>query len=176
MDPAQSSSPITAIIDRAQPSTDQLWELLRNANQGDRGALARLQIALNGPNGDELVQFCGDLVQQAERSLLESTVINAPGTQRVIRETLLRMRTDLGWEASPRLEQLLIERVVLTWLQLHLAELAQAQSTSQHRPSSRYMDERIDRLHRRHLSAIKSLSTVRRLSPMGSANLVVAGR
>jgi hypothetical protein len=144
-------------------SADHLWALVRRANQGDQKSLALLQQALSGPQGDQLVQSCGNLARQAEQGILESSMGESEGSQEIVRETLERMREDLGWHGSPRIEQLLIERVVLTWLQLHAAELAQAQSPQQNLRLARFIDERIERLEKRHVSAIKSLATVRRL-------------
>lgn len=50
------------------------------------------------------------------------------GTNLVLVKKLDRMRAELGWNESSKLERILIERVCQTWLYLHWLEMVDAQS------------------------------------------------
>ncbi len=76
------------------------------------------------------------------------------------------MRAELAQQTDGPLERLLIERVLTTWLQLGYADVTAAQYAAGKADLNwtRYYQERIDRAHKRYLSAIKTLATVRRLA------------
>lgn len=77
---------------------------------------------------------------------------------------LNQMRSDLGWNKSPKLERILIERVCQTWLYLHWLELAEAQSKNRPIDLVKHESDRIERAERRHLRAVKMLTTVRKMA------------
>src|SRR5262245_32203901 len=102
------------------PDADALNEIravVARAKKGDTAVLPRLRELLDGhPISWERY---GDLAAQAERLW----VALAAGHDLYLRECLLRqaaaMRQQLaGADAGP-VERLLVERVVMTWLQLH---------------------------------------------------------
>jgi len=62
------------------------------------------------------------------------------------------------------LERILIERIVATWLDLYFAELVCNQWKGGSIPEAKYKQHRIDRAHKRHLSAVKMLATVRKMA------------
>jgi len=74
------------------------------------------------------------------------------------------MRRKLGWGEATAIERLLIERVVQTWLQLQLLEMADAQSPSCSLELDKHQQEKTARAERRHLSAIKMLAQVRKMA------------
>ncbi len=63
------------------------------------------------------------------------------------------------------LERLLAERVVATWLQVQLFEGVYASSMFKSMTLSQadYHQRRIDKAHRRHLSAVKGLAQIRKI-------------
>ena len=66
--------------------------------------------------------------------------------------------------ASPSvLERLLAERIVVCWLELNYLEIALTRKGEPPLRQAEYYDRRTDRAHRRYLSAIRSLATIRRL-------------
>jgi hypothetical protein len=111
----------------------------------------------------ELWQGYGDLAAQAEGALIRL----AAGSNLLLSESLIRkladLKHELGGESPSPLERLLIERVTACWLQVnyHDALVAQAQGSSPER--MRMLQGQQDAAHRRHLSAIKTLATVRKL-------------
>jgi len=74
------------------------------------------------------------------------------------------MRAEFGWNGAPKLERVLIERIVQTWLSVNFAEIANAQTPKCTVAQAKFNQERIDRTHKRHLSAIKTLAAVRKMA------------
>ena len=79
------------------------------------------------------------------------------GSKTCVREKMKRMRIEHGWSESSALERILIERIVGTWLDLYFAELVCNQWKGGSIPEGKYKQHRIDRSHRRHLSAVMML-------------------
>ena len=86
------------------------------------------------------------------------------GSKTCVREKMKRMRIEHGWSESSALERILIERIVATWLDLYFAELVCNQWKGGSIPEGEYKQHRIDRSHRRHLSTVKMLATVRKIA------------
>ena len=156
------NSPVKHVSVEKAPS---LVDLIRNANQGNAEALSLLKRELAGDNAKKLIHLAGDLAHSLEQSRLESMLgDNQSGTRLVILEKMNQMRAELGWNVSPMLERILIERVCQTWLDLHLLEMADAQSKSRPISLAKYESERIERSERRYLKAVKMLATVRKMA------------
>ncbi len=158
----------------SSPDLDDLWEIVRKANEGDSKALIQLERELAGSRSEALISVCGNLAFQAQESLLSKMMGDNQANKIILRHTLDQMRLDLGWNKSNKLEQMLIERVVLSWLYLHLFELVSIQTSSISLPQSKLDQDRIERANKRYLYAIKSLATVRRVSPQVSVKLKVS--
>ena len=98
----------------------------------------------------------------------QSITSNAAGENLLFKEGISkkmeRLRQDLSGKDATPLERLLVDRIVLCWLILHDAELRFAQAGNLSIGQAEYWQNRIDRAHRRHLSAIKTLATVRKLA------------
>lgn len=144
-------------------ATNDLFGNVRKANSGDKNAIAALRTELAGANGSAIMGVCGDLAFQAEESLLVAILGEQEGAKTCVREKMKQMRKELGWDESSALERILIERIVATWLDLHFAELVCNQWQGGSIPEAKYKQHRIDRSHKRHLSAIKVLATVRKM-------------
>ena len=143
------------------------------ANVGDMSALPALKQAL--ADHPELIERLGDLAVHVERGLVSLVAGPSLAASEAITAHLARMRLDLGEEASPPLEKLLIQRLVLCWLACHAAEIERA-SLLQNASSEllKAADKRVDRAHGRLMSATKTLATVRKLIAPGF-RLVGAG-
>jgi hypothetical protein len=150
---------------RSVEKAPNLVDLIRNANTGDSEALSVLKRELAGDNAKKLIHLAGDLAHSLEQSTLDAMLgDHQSGTRLVVLERMNQMRVELGWNASPMLERILIERVCQTWLNLHLLEMADAQSKSRPISLAKYESERIERAERRHLKAVKMLATVRKMA------------
>jgi len=141
-----------------------LWELVRLANEGEEAAIAKLREELRGKNADALLSICCDLAFQAEKSILSVYLGEQIGSRLLMQEKLTRMRAEFGWDGAPKLERVLIERIVQTWLSVNLAEISNAQAAKCSVGQAKFNQERIDRAQQRHLSAIKTLAVVRKMA------------
>jgi len=149
----------------------ELKTLMVCVRDGDEGVIPRLREILR--EAPELARKFVDPAVQTERSMIE-TFAGVDG--RVVRETmphtLEAFRTKLGGESPSPLEQLLVERIAATWLQLHYFETLYAQNMDNLTLSqSEFHQKRIDRAHRRHLSAIKTLAQIRKMGPAVQINI-----
>jgi hypothetical protein len=157
-----------------QPATDELARLLARAEQGDRSVLPQLREAL-GANA-EVWQRYGDLAGQAQASL----VTLAAGTNALLAESLLRklaaMKAELGGESASPLERLLVERVVMTWLQTAYYDALAAQSAGAAEARLKLIHTQQDAAHRRHLAALKAFATAKKLLTPTPSALEIATR
>jgi hypothetical protein len=155
----------TIPTDAERPAeAEDLRKLLERAQKGDASTLPALREMMQASPG--FVDLCGgDLARQAERSLLNA----AAGQNLSYREAVLRkmelMRAELAGPEPAPLERLLVERIVACWLQLHYLDVRLAQSEAKLTMEQLdHLEGRRDRAHRRYLSAIKTLATVRKLA------------
>jgi hypothetical protein len=82
------------------------------------------------------------------------------------------MRKELAGPDPSVLERLLAERIVACWLQVQYAEIIYAQNLgAMNIAQSEYHQRRLDKLHRRYLSAIKALAQVRKMGPSVQINI-----
>lgn len=85
------------------------------------------------------------------------------GVGEACRREAAKLKQKLTREPSTPLEDLLIERIVICWLDLNYAQTIWSQMSDPTWKQAAYHQDRIDRAHRRYLSAIKSLAQVRKL-------------
>jgi hypothetical protein len=139
----------------------ELAELLKRAEAGDLAVLPALRQVLT--DNPELWQGYGDLAAQAEGALIRV----AAGSNLLLTESLLcklaDLRQELGGESPSPLERLLIERVVACWLQVSYYDTLLVQARESSPARLKMLQGFQDAAHRRHLSAIKTLATVRKL-------------
>ncbi len=142
-----------------------LADMVKMANSGDKQSLAILRRELIGENSNALIDIAGNLASSLEQSTLNVMLGDKQqGTRLVLLKKLDRMRAELGWNESPKLERILIERVCQTWLYLHWLEMVDAQSKNRSINLAKHESERIERAERRHLRAVKMLATVRKMA------------
>src|SRR5262249_51636526 len=72
-------------------------------------------------------------------------------------------RAELGGPAPSPLERLLVERVVMTWLQTAYHDALAAQSAGAAEARLRLIHQQQSNSERRHLAAVKQLALVRKL-------------
>jgi hypothetical protein len=100
-------------------------------------------------------------------------------TGQILMHAMTAMRDALDYQYSPMLEQLLIEQVVLTWLDLDLVQKGYAGSamTSNHSlTAGAYWDRRLNSAQQRHLRALETLARVRRLSNVTPLQVNIGGQ
>jgi hypothetical protein len=147
--------------DVGERGPDRMRQLLVRAQAGDEATLPELKKLIEA---DAFTEMVGNLAAQYETTLIG----NAAGKNLIFKEATARklkvMREELAGEKASALERLLVERIVLCWLSLYDVEIRFAQMKDLTIPQATYWQERIDRAHRRYLTAIKALATVRKLA------------
>jgi hypothetical protein len=153
----------------------ELKSVVSRAQEGDEEALYKVgEILREAPS---FARHFGDLNARAERAVIERVANNDPLTQKSLPVQLESMRRDLaGPNASP-LEQLCAERITSCWLQLQYADLLYMQNLPRlSLAEDEYYQKRLDRLHERYLSAIRSLAQVRKLLKPSATQINIADK
>jgi hypothetical protein len=144
-----------------EPFTEEMRQIMERAQKGDASVLAELREMLD--NHPELWQQLGDLARHLEEALLNM----ASGPSLLARESIRRRLTEIkeelaGLESSP-LETLIIDRIGISWLQVHLADLDAAQAEKAGNPTAYQQVRRQNGAQNRYLAGIKQLAAVRKL-------------
>jgi hypothetical protein len=121
----------------------------------------------------------GELSRRAEDALLELAGPDQVLVKGAIKLKLAELRDELGSSTAPVLERLLIDRVVLTWLQVHLVDLALVEVQrrgQQATPEGKEALKRLDGALRRLMSSVKTLAVVRKLLKPAVSPLDLLGK
>ena len=153
----------TSQVPDEPPVVEDLNSLVKRARKGDETVLPQLRELLD--TRPELWQHFGNLAGHAREAWLR--VIS--GDDLALKESTARKAQDLMRElAGPEpsvVERLLAERAVLCWMQLAHADALAAQSLSQSRHLGDFWAKRQAGAHRRYLTSLAALVTLRRLLP-----------
>ncbi len=138
-----------------------LGPLVSRANAGDEKTIQSLRAVLD--DHSEIWTVCGDLGQLTMQSWVD---LIAEGNVLIV-ESLSRkigaMRDDLTGLNSSRLELMMVEQIILTWLQARHAELCATHAKPGSLDQAAARLRRIESAERRFLNAMKSLATLRDL-------------
>lgn len=155
-------------------TNDEIVDIVGRAQQGDATALGPLRELLKE------MPYLVDALQGNLVSLIESRYAEKLGSKNLafmeaLKRKVQTIRDDLeGPEPTP-IEKMLIDRIAVCWLHLQHAELVYALKEGRTIHQADYQQKRIDRAHRRFISALKALATVRRLAvPVLIAQMNVA--
>ena len=150
---------------RRQELLEELRDTVEAAHDGDERALSRVREVLK--ELPSLADIFADLANEAERAIIKRVAGADPLVEEALPLKLKEMRDELCGPHPSALEQLMAERIVACWLQLQHAEIVYARNLDKLSiAQGEYHQRRLDRLHRRYLSSIKSLAQIRK---MGSA-------
>jgi len=142
---------------------------LKRADDGDESVLPAIRKLLALP--DVVEQMGGNLAARAQKALVNSICGKRLPDKEALLQKLANLRAELGGPAPTPLEQLVVERIVACWLQLHSLELSYGSQASMAIELATYYQKSIDRAQKRYLAAIKALAYVRRLArPVVVAN------
>lgn len=157
------------LTDQLPRGPDEIRRFVMRAQAGDESTLPVLRQMLES---DSFMDLAGNLATK-----FEDTVIgNAAGKDLLFKEAIARklsqIRKEMAGENPTPLERLLADRIALCWLSLHDAEIRFAQAKDLTMKQAAFWQERIDRAHRRYLTAIKTLATIRKLAlPVVQVNI-----
>ena len=145
-----------------EATTQDVRLLLARAEQGDAGVLAELRAFLDAR--PEVWRQVGDLARHAEMALLDLAAAN----NLLLKESITRKLDELKRDLAPSspLERLLVERIAVSWLQLHHSDIDAAAALAVNNgvgPRSAHAQRRLGQAHHRYLQAIRQLAVVRKL-------------
>jgi hypothetical protein len=149
----------------SEDSRELLRQLIARANDGDREALARLRQFLD--LNPALWARAGDLTEAAERAWIELVVGTDQFAAESVRRRVAQLKAELQGPSPTRLEALLIDQISLTWLAAQHGEIQAASPAGGSLQQAAFRLRRAESAQRRHLTAIKTLATLRSLSPAG---------
>jgi hypothetical protein len=142
----------------------ELTTLLERASQGDMKVLPKLKKAFD--DHPELAERFGDLVRHAQDSLLTLVAGSCLTAREAIARQASALRERLMKTATSELEKLLVDRVVISWIEVYHGDISLAQHLLQVSGAAKTVQaaqQRLDRAHARYLSAIKALATIQKL-------------
>jgi hypothetical protein len=151
----------TAAVQQRNDSSDVNALLARSA-EGDTAADTALRAVVDERPG--LWDQFGDLTFQAEGAWVHRNAGKSSVVQDAIWRKVKAMRAELRGATSTPLERLLIDRIIICWLQMAHADALYGQNLGQLTiRQAEHQQRRVDSAHRRYLGAIKALAQVRRL-------------
>jgi hypothetical protein len=139
--------------------------LLKRAARGDESCLPELRaLFADGSRGEHLVNHYGSPAAWLESDLTDQ----ASGSNLAIREAaetkLAKVRAELAGPNPTAIERLLAERAAICWFLVNRYESVYALAKDLTIRQAEYHQARIDRAHKRFLSALKTLAMVRKLA------------
>ena len=139
-----------------------LFERINKEKPSKKDLTALRSMFANYPG---LLDLTGGLAEQNIAMLLESTKMT-DGARELFRADLNKMKTDLGYDASPTLEKMLIDSVLLAWLRLNFYEyrMTELENQGMTLEKASFWEKRLLASQSRYLRACRTLAQVRRLA------------
>jgi hypothetical protein len=150
----------------------KLGELVKKAEKGTKKAIPEIRETLE--RHPHLSWKISNLSRLAEGLFIERMSRDEDlAAKEAMKRQLACMREEVAGDNPSPLERLLAERVVATWLQVQLFEgmYASAMYKSMTLTQADYQQKRVDKAHRRHLSAVKALAQIRKMGPAVQINI-----
>jgi len=145
---------------RLDPFERALLQAVQNEAEGNPTGRAALETHFADP---DVVERFGNLARVAERSLTSAICSRDPITRAALVRKLPVLRAELAGPAPTPLELLLVDRIVVTWMQLYYATNYVVDPFDQPQPSAEFVQRWQSRAQQRFTSAIHALATVRKL-------------
>ena len=119
----------------------------------------------------------GDMARLAQDKMIDT--LRAPAIiKEGVQAGIVALRTELGYDTAPMLEQMLIEQVVLCWLHMYTTQYAytgmMADSVTLNQGD--YWERRLTSVQGRYLRAIETLARVRRLARVAPLQVNIGGQ
>jgi hypothetical protein len=159
-------------VEERRATVEKLRDLTGKAQDGDEEAALDIRNILD-ENPDLAWRFIKGPGKMAEEALIdEFTRDKDLASKELLKHQLKSMRVEVAGENPSPLERLLAERVVATWLQVQFFDSLYAFGMKNEVMSQGdYRQKRLDRAHRRHLSAIRTLAQVRKMGSTVQINI-----
>lgn len=150
----------------------RMREMLARIDAGDETALIELRSLMQAE--PQIVEHFGNLANIARQVWEMEMSRQNPAIGEAVRQKVETLRTELGAPSATPLETLMIDQVIVNWLQSHYAEAMVAQAMDSATPDPirrrwhRYQDECQQRFARslQHLARLRGLLGVRATNPI----------
>jgi hypothetical protein len=153
-----------AEMEQRRETLTRLRDLLKQTEKGDEKAVPAIRKILD--ETPDLAWSSRNIGKMSERLLINEMTGEDLLAKEMIEHQLELMRSEIAGEGPSALELLLAERIVATWLQVQLFESHYASGLGKHTlAQGNYYQKRLDRTHRNHLSAIRTLAQIRKMGP-----------
>jgi hypothetical protein len=133
--------------------------LVKRAMTGDRTALPALRRLLDSPT---IAEYLGDLARRVRHDLLHRLTNTDLALREAAPRELDRLRAAVAGPNPSPLEQLLVERVAVAWVQANEADWTLCRAAVS--PDAEFLQKRADHAQRRFLAAVRALAAVRKLA------------
>jgi hypothetical protein len=159
-------------IEERRVTVAKLHTLIDKAQKGDGEVVSGIRKILDD-SPDLAWRFIKGPGRMAEEALIdEFTRDKDLASKELLKHQLKSMKLEVAGENPSPLERLLAERVVATWLQVQFFDSLYAFGMKNEVMSQGdYRQKRLDRAHRRHLSAVRTLAQVRKMGPTVQINI-----
>jgi hypothetical protein len=159
-------------IEGRRATVAKLRTLIDKAQGGDERAALDIRKILDG-SPDLAWRFINGPGKLAESAMIDTfTRDDDLSSKELLKHQLESMRIEVAGQNPSPLERLLAERVVATWLEVQLFSGLYAMGMkNETRSQGDYRQKRLDRAHRRHLSAVKAMAQIRKMGPAVQINI-----
>jgi hypothetical protein len=151
----------------------RLGDLTEKAQNGDEEAVLEIRKILDG-SPDLAWRFIKGPGKMAESAMIDHITRDEDlAAKELLKHQLGSMRVEVAGDNPSPLERLLAERVVATWLEVQLFSglYAFGIKSGGTLKQDDHRQKRLDRAHRRHLSAIRTLAQIRKIGPAVQINI-----
>jgi len=150
-------------IEHSAADWKALDAIIRKANEGDSKALAKLRKFLD--ENPQVWQHVGDMARTAEKAWITLIANGSSLAAEALQRQLAQLKQELLGESTTVVEKMLGDTVVATWLELHYLRSTDADTRNRTVTQGSLMLKRLESAQRRHHSAIKNLTQIRKLLP-----------
>lgn len=135
-------------------------DVVKRARAGDRSALPELRELFDREPARYMAIGFGDVAQLARDREIRRVAKEDLVSIEAMRRKLDEMEAELAGPSPSPIEKLLAERAALCWFQVNSLDVFRPGDDA---PGIERHESRRDRAHRRYLSALKTLATIRKL-------------
>jgi hypothetical protein len=145
------------------PTREAFDDLIKLANAGDRTAIETLAKLLD--DHPQLWEQVGDLAKNSEMLL----ILKIAGEDRFTRDSIERhvkaMRESMTSSKATAMEKLLIDQIVVTWLQMQWVNVQFPTAGDADVPAGRFILQQRESAQRMFIAAQNALATFRKFAP-----------
>jgi hypothetical protein len=151
----------------------EMEALLKKAAKGDESCLPQIKVLLADPDrGETALNYAGSPSEWLRQAIANKASGGNLLAREAIKQKLDDVRAELEGPNPTPIERLLAERASLCWALTNWYEERFVNADSMSITQADYFQRRIDRSHRRFLSAVETLARVRKLAlPILQVNL-----